>query len=41
LGGGKVRICSGAGGSDASIENERYDGQEKVDVEERSDFFAA
>ena len=34
LGGGNVWICGGTGGSDAGIEDERYDGEEEIDVEE-------
>lgn len=40
LGGGKIRVGSGTGRSDACIEDERDDGQEEVDVEEGRDFLA-
>jgi hypothetical protein len=40
LGGGKVRIRRGTGCSNAGIEDERYDGEEEVDVEKGSDFLA-
>ena len=38
---GKVRVCGGTRGSDTGIEDERYDGQEEVDVEEGGDFLSA
>ena len=41
LGGGEVRICGRTRGSDAGIEDERDNGQEEVDVEERGDLLAA
>jgi hypothetical protein len=40
LGGGKVCIRRGTGCSDAGVEDERYDGEEEVDVEKGSDFLA-
>jgi hypothetical protein len=41
LGGGEVRVGGRTRGSDASIEDERDNGQKEVDVEERSDLLAA
>lgn len=38
---GEVGVCGRARRGNACIKNKRYDGQEEVDVEERSDFFAA
>ena len=40
LGGGKVRVRSGAGRGNACIKDERYRGEGHVDVEERCDFLA-
>jgi hypothetical protein len=41
LGGCKVRVWRGAGCRNTGVENERYDGEEEVDVEEGCDFLAA
>jgi hypothetical protein len=40
LGGGKVWIRRGPGGSDAGVEDKRYYSEEEVDVEEGRDFLA-
>jgi hypothetical protein len=41
LGGGEIRVYAGTGRCDAGVEDERYDCEDEVDIEERGNLLAA